>query len=102
MRASFACAAARSQALHGREVEYITQSDRSSRARRRCASRIASRSAWPAHSPFCRTRLGPQPTISLHLYGLDVGLIPGRSSVRCVYPDDLLVVPPSAESSLAS
>jgi predicted metal-dependent enzyme (double-stranded beta helix superfamily) len=45
---------------------------------------------------------GPQPTISLHLYGLDVGLIPGRSSVRCVYPDDLLVVPAPVAAPLAS
>ncbi len=45
---------------------------------------------------------GPQPTVSLHLYGLDVGVVPGRSSVRCVYPDDLLVVPPRAAAPLAS
>jgi predicted metal-dependent enzyme (double-stranded beta helix superfamily) len=45
---------------------------------------------------------GPQPTISLHLYGLDVSVVPGRSSVRCVYPDDLLVVPTSAAAPLAS
>ncbi len=45
---------------------------------------------------------GPQPTVSLHLYGLDVGLVPGRSSVRCVYPDDLLVVPTPNAAPIAS
>jgi 3-mercaptopropionate dioxygenase len=45
---------------------------------------------------------GPQPTISLHLYGLDVGVVPGRSSVRCVYPTDLLVLPAHDAATLAS
>jgi predicted metal-dependent enzyme (double-stranded beta helix superfamily) len=45
---------------------------------------------------------GPLPTISLHLYGLDVRAVPGRSSVRCVYPADLLVVPSPDAAPLAS
>ena len=57
------CAAARWQEAQGGEVETITQPERSS-PMRRCASRIASRSAWPTHSPRSRTRLGPQPTIA--------------------------------------
>ncbi|HEY7062374.1 MAG TPA: cysteine dioxygenase family protein [Chloroflexota bacterium] len=45
---------------------------------------------------------GPLPTISLHLYGLDVAALPGRSSVRCVYPADLLVTPGRGAPALAS
>jgi 3-mercaptopropionate dioxygenase len=45
---------------------------------------------------------GPLPTISLHLYGLDVRAVPGRSSVRCVYPADLLVIPNRQAETLAS
>jgi predicted metal-dependent enzyme (double-stranded beta helix superfamily) len=45
---------------------------------------------------------GPQPTISLHLYGLDVQALPGRSSVRCVYPADLLVLPARDAAPIAS
>ncbi len=50
MRASFAFAASRSHAPHGREVEYITQSERSERAKP--SLRIAHRFAFGVASPF--------------------------------------------------
>jgi predicted metal-dependent enzyme (double-stranded beta helix superfamily) len=34
---------------------------------------------------------GPLPTVSLHLYGMDVTLMPHGSSVRRTYPTDLVV-----------
>ncbi len=39
---------------------------------------------------------GPLPTVSLHLYGMDVTVAPRGSSVRRIYPTDL-VVPERAE-----
>jgi 3-mercaptopropionate dioxygenase len=39
---------------------------------------------------------GPQPTVSLHLYGFDVRATQKCSSVRRVYPADLLVAAPEA------
>jgi hypothetical protein len=81
-RASFACAAARSQELHGRDVEYITQSERSSRASFACASRIASRSAWPAPLAILPHAARP-PADDLAVAHNDraIGLIAGRNGL---------------------
>ena len=44
----------------------------------------------------------PTPTIALHLYGLDVRATPRGSSVRRVYPRDLVLASPSDLAAVAS
>ena len=49
----------------------------------------------PPGDIHCVANPDPTPTISLHLYGLDVRTAPGGSSVRRVYAPDLLLATPS-------